>query len=132
MLADFTVTVHEARKPLAVRVKVHDNLAALQGAATRFDKQRRKEDNSKDYLGICHRFHLRNDPVCALIRLAPPHIGVGVLSHEMAHAAVWMWEIHHKFSRKVPLTCANDELFCWILGELVRASTKALYEQGVY
>lgn len=134
MLADFTITIHEARKPLAVQVKVHDNMAALRGAATKHNAARRKPEdrNFSDSLGICHRFHMMNDPLCALVRLAPPHIGVGILSHEMAHAAVWIWEIQNKFDRKVPLTCVNDEWFCWILGELVCQTTKELYEKGIY
>lgn len=72
------------------------------------------------------------DPLVAIVRLAPPYIGAGLVAHEMAHAAVWMWEIQNKFRRKPPLMCSNDEWFCWILGELVRCTTTALHEQGVY
>jgi hypothetical protein len=71
-------------------------------------------------------------PLCAIVRLAPPHIGVGMVAHEMGHAAVWMWEIQNKFSTKTPLTCANDEWFCWVFGELMRQTIINLYEKGVY
>lgn len=133
MLADFTITIHEARKPLAVQVKVHDSTAALRSAAAKHAK--RSGDKDADYsdtLGVCHRFHMMNEPLCAIVRLAPPHIGVGVVAHEMAHAAVWMWEIHNKFSRKKPLVCDNDEWFCWVLGELVRQTTIQLFEKDIY
>lgn len=132
MLADFTITVHEARKPLTVQVKVHKSTAALRGAATKYNKRTgNREADYSDTLGVCHRFHMMNDPLCAIVRLAPPHIGAGIVAHEMCHAAVWMWEIHHTFDRKVPLTCANDEWFCWVLGELVRQTTIQL-EKHVY
>lgn len=134
MLADFTINIHDARKSLAVQVKIHDNIPALRGACTRYHQRedRRDEADFSDTLGICHRFHMMNDPLVALVRLAPPHIGAAMVAHEMAHAAVWLWEVQHKFNRKIPLTCANDEWFCWILGELVRRTTNQLYDNGVY
>lgn len=135
MLADFTITVHEARKPLAVQVKVYDNVAALRSASTKHanrwksQKKKRKGEFS-DTLGICHRFHTDGDPLCAIVRLAPPNIGAGMVAHELAHAAVWLWEIQNKF--EVPLLCQDDEWFCWVLGELVRQATIQLYENKVY
>jgi hypothetical protein len=134
LLADFTIGIEEARKPLSVRVKVHDNVAALRSAASRhsnrFGTHRKGDPDYSDVLGICHRFHNANEPVCALVRLAPPHVGAGMVAHEMGHAAVWMWEIQNKF--KVPLLCNDDEWFCWVLGELVRHTTTKLYEHGIY
>lgn len=134
MLADFTIHIHEARKPLAVRVKIHESTAALRGACTHYHKrQKRKEEvDFSETLGICHRSHMQGDPVVAIVRLAPPDIGAGIVAHEMGHAAVWLWEIQNKFSRKVPLVCSNDEWFCWVLGELVRQTTIQLYKKGVY
>lgn len=133
MLADFTITTYDGRKPMAIRIKVHNSTRALRAAATRFDRRRDKPNQEPmTALGICHRFHLADTDVVALIRLAPPHIGIGVLSHEITHAAVWMWEIQHKFSKKTPINCENDEWFCWILGELVSSATQTLYDLGVY
>lgn len=134
MLADFTIEVHEAYKPLAVQVKIHDNVPALRSAATKYDMRRgRDEPDHSDTLGICHREHMMDDPVCALVRLAPPHVGAAMVAHEMAHAAVWLWLIHNKFDKKASLlTCANDEWFAWVLGELVRQTHNKLYEKGIY
>lgn len=132
MLADFTITVHEARKPLAVRVKIHDSTAALRMAARKrarlVDPQ--SQDDFSDVLGLCHRSHMMDDPVVALVRLAPPHIGAGVIAHEMAHAAVQVWNVQHKW--EVPLNDTNDEWFCWVLGELVRQTTIQLIERKIY
>lgn len=131
MLADFTITVEEARKPLAVQVKIHDSVAALRAASTRYDRVTDK--NSKavtDLLGVCHRFHMADNPVCAIVRLAPPNIGAGIVAHEMGHAAVWLWEVHNMW--KKPLCNLNDEWFCWTLGELVRQTTIQLIERDIY
>lgn len=133
MLADFTITVHEARKPLAVRVKVYKRVSALRGACTQYANRidDKTDCDFSDTLGICHRFHTFNDPLCAIVRLAEPNIGTGIVAHELCHVAVWMWEIHNKFEN-VPLTCDNDEWFCWVLGELVRQTTIKLIEKGIY
>jgi hypothetical protein len=134
MLADFTVTVHEARRPLTVQVKVYDNVAALRGAATKWAKRgcRKAEPDFSDTLGVCHRFTKMDESLCAIVRLAPPNIGAGLVAHEMAHAAVWMWEIHNDFDKDTPLVHDVDEWFCWVLGELVRQTTIKLLEKGIY
>jgi hypothetical protein len=130
MIADFTITIH-SEPPRNVQVIVHDNVRALRSAITKWDKKRgAKPADHSETLGVCHRFNMMNDPLCALVRLAPPHIGIGVVSHEMAHAAVWIHELDGKF--KQPLDCLNDEQFAWVLGELVRQTVNKLYEKGVY
>lgn len=135
MLADFKITTHEGRKPMTVQIKVHDSVGALRNAANQFDRRRgKKMSDSSDFVGICHRFHMMNDDLIALVRLAPPHLGAAVLTHELAHAAVWMWEIQNKFQRdrKTMLQCSNDEWFCFVLGELVHYANDTLYKKGVY
>lgn len=138
MKADFIITVHEARKPLAVQVKVHDDVSSLRSAAARYtnrsnlySKDTKNDADFSDTLGICHRSHMSNTPLCAIVRLAPPNIGAGIVAHEMAHAAVWMWEINNEF-KDVPLTTSNDEWFCWVLGELVRQTTLKFIDKGIY
>lgn len=137
MLADFTITINDARKPLAVRIIVHENLRALRSAATQHTnrwagRRKKKQGEFQDTLGICHRFHLDSTDVCAIVRLAPPNIGVGIVAHELTHAAVWMWDIEHKFEEDVSITCANDEWFAWILGELMSKTVTKLYEHEIY
>lgn len=133
MLADFTINIQEARKPLAVRVKVHDNVAALRRAAKMHDIARGGKDGDfSDTCGICHCFHMQGDPVVALVRLAPPYIGAGIVAHEMAHAAVQLWEVQHKWETKHRIANGNDEWFCWVLGELVRQTTIQLIDRKIY
>lgn len=134
MLADFKITIHDVDGPLKVQVKVHEDLRAMRSAVTLSDRKFRKEkERIDDYLAICQRFNMQSlRPLFCIVRFAPDHIGAGILAHEMAHAAVWLWAIKNKFDEDVPLRCDNDEWFCWILGELVRQTTIKFYEKGVY
>ncbi len=134
MLADFDITIHSDPKR-TVRVKIHENVVSLRSAATQYENRRgprkkKKKSEPKNLLGICHRFHNFKDPLCAIVRLAPPHLGVGIISHELAHAVVWIWEIDHHF-KDVPLTCQNDEEFCWNLGELIQQTVNVLYKNHI-
>ena len=141
MIADFTITIH-SDPPRAVQVKVHENVVSLRSATTQYARRwnKRKKDHQathKDTLGVCHRFHNqdmrtgKSDPLCAIVRLAPPNLGVGIISHELCHAAVWIWELDNQF-KDTPLTCENDEQFCWNLGELVRHTINKMNEKGVF
>src|SRR3954447_7256686 len=134
MIADFIVTIHKARKPMAVRIAIHDHVGALRSAATKHSQrwQLKEEEDFSETLGICHRFHKANDPLCAIVRLAPPNLGVGIVSHELAHAAVWLWDIQHEFNEKSKLDCGNDEWFCWVLGELMSTTVDQMYQRKVY
>lgn len=138
MLADFEISIHrEERELRIVRVVVHDSVRALRSAATQNAKRWGKQDlDHTEVVGLCERFHMQHtngtkDPHCATVRLAPPYLGIGIVSHELTHATVWIREIDNQF-KDVPLTCENDEEFCWILGELVRRTVMKFYEKGVY
>lgn len=139
-LADFTINVEFETEPSrAVRVVVYDNVKSLRSAATRYDNRtrsrRRKQRGLHPHtLGICHRFEDRDKhgvtkPLCAIVRLAEPNLGVGIISHELAHATVWIRELN---AGEAPLTADNDEPFAWLLGDLVRQTVNAMNERGVF
>jgi hypothetical protein len=136
VLADFTIRV-KYDQPRDVRVIVYDSIKGFRIAATRYDntsksKTRKGRGMNSNTLAICHRFELLDDgkslPLCSIVRLAEPNLGVGIVSHELAHAALWVYEL----SEDKPLVCDNDERFAWVLGELVRQTVTQLYERGVY
>lgn len=135
MLADFVITIHDVDKPLGVRVVVHDSLRAMRSAVTQSDNRRRGSKNggkNNTYLAICQRLpHMAKAEYYAIARFAPPHIGAGIVAHEMAHAAVWLWIIKMQWEAHA-LTDENDEWFAWILGELVRQTTLVFKRNGVY
>lgn len=138
VLADFEITV-EYETPRAVRVMVYDSLKGLRIAATRHEnvtvsKRRKKHGAFADTLGICHRVEWldregNSKPQCAIVRLAKPHIGVGMVAHELTHAAVWMLELN---GEPAQLTCENDEPLAWVVGELVRQTVNKMHEHGIY
>lgn len=85
-------------------------------------------------MGICHRFEHEGPngehrPLCAIIRLAKPHIGAGITAHECAHAAQWIWELDYNH---LSFTSEHDEPFAWVLGELVRQITIKMHDIGAY
>jgi hypothetical protein len=143
VLADFTITI-ESDPRRAVQVIVYDSVKRLRIAASRYDnrtrsRRRRLRGDYAHTLGVCHRFemvemvgdHAEQHPLCAIVRLAEPNLGVGIVSHELAHAAVWMRELTE--GDDAPrLTASNDEPFCWLLGELVRQAINGMTERGVY
>ncbi len=136
MLADFKINIHNVRKPMQVQVVVHETVQELRKAAQMFySTWPKRDDEANDFMdtvGVCHRFHLHDEPVVALVRLAPPNISPDLVVHELAHAAIWVWLVQTMWDEKLRLTEANDEWFCWILGELVRHTTDKLYEHGIY
>lgn len=137
VLADFTIRV-KYEVPRDVRVIVYDSVKGLRIAATRFDnlskaKKGKTRGGYAQTLGICHRFELQDKdgaskPLCSIVRLAEPNLGVGIVSHEMAHAALWVYEL----AEEKPLVCNNDEPFAWVLGELVRQSINQMTAHGIY
>lgn len=134
----FTITLHCEGGPRDVEVRVYESLRSMRSAAACYDDRREgRQLDGSSFLGICHRFEdydcrdgeATRGPLCAIVRLAKPHIGVGIVSHELAHAAVWLWELEHPDER---LEVANDEWFCWTLGELVRQTVDVMQRRGVY
>lgn len=137
VLADFTIRV-KYELPRDIRVIVYDSPKGLRIAATRYDNRTKRQNqqqrgNYSRTLGVCHRFELLGDtgeslPLCAIVRLAEPNLGMGIVSHEMAHAALWVYEL----AEDKPLVCDNDEPFAWVLGELVRQTVNKMTEAGIY
>lgn len=139
LVADFTITIH-GDTPRDVRVVVYEGVKGMRVAASRWDngtkaRRRRRRGGFAGTLGVCHRFQAQDasgalHPLCAVVRFALPHVGVGIISHELAHAAVHIRALDE--GDTLPLTAANDERFCWVLGELVRQAVTAMDHAGVF
>jgi hypothetical protein len=146
-LADFEITVHYENQPRTVRVIAYETVKALRSAATRYDNRTGRDGHNPDTLGVCHRFThglvlddgtFEAEPLCAIVRLAKPMLGVGYISHELAHAAVWMHELdvvgpdgEHEAEYR-GIRTEDDEEFCWVLGELVRQTVTVLNDKNVW
>lgn len=139
ILADFVIRVEFEEQPREVQVVVYDSVKGLRIAATQYEnrgasRKLRKRGQFANTLGICHRFERmdhtgKKHPQCAIVRLAWPNLGVGIISHELTHAVVWMHELNEA---EIPLTCKNDEMFAWVVGELVRQTINTMTERGVF
>ena len=137
ILADFIVSVEDPRRD--VRVIVYDSVKGLRIAASRYTNSdrpqlHRQRGEFANTLGVCHRFEWidadgNSKPLCAIVRLAVPNIGVGIISHEMCHAAVWVREL---LVGESPLTADDDEWFAWVLGDLVRQTVNGMNQRGVF
>lgn len=137
MLADFEIIIRDVYKPLGVRVVVHDSIRAMRSAVTQQDKRWFGDDarvnEINNYLAICQRYHLQDSDIYSTVRFAPPNLGAGIIAHEFTHCAVWFWEIKHKFkATRISADHEDEEWFAWIVGELVRQTTKKFYEEGIY
>lgn len=106
-------------KPL-IRVVVYDTMKELQ-AATR----------SWDAAGLTERYHKEDNSgrkiltrrQVATIHLSRENLGVGVVSHEAAHASTHIWELIHT----APIRSESDEAFAWMLGDITRKIYNGLY-----
>lgn len=133
MLADFKITIHS--QPLrTVRVAIYEDVKALRRAAKRHDRMFMADGDFSDVVGLCQRYAVQGrdgnlHADVATVRLAPPHIGIGVVTHEIAHACVWLWELDHPDEK---LDLSNDEPFAWLMGELVRQTVNKMYEHKVW
>ena len=136
MILDFNIDFECYRKPMRVQVKIHDHVGALRSAAAKHTKvwqpPRAGRDPEKfdNILGICHRFHSENDPLVAIVRLAPPDLNIGIISHELVHAAVWMMQIETEWESNILEEHEHEEELCWIQGMLVHKTVEAMSEHG--
>lgn len=61
-----------------------------------------------------------------VVMLCIPYCGVGVVSHELTHAAHYELASHQK---REPLTLKDDERLAWLQGELVRRFWNGFYRR---
>jgi hypothetical protein len=89
-------------------------------------------------LGITHRFERIKDgqlyPNIGIIRLAKPHIGTEIISHELLHAVAWAYRLkfnHGNLGRKYG-SLWREEFFCYMYGGTFRKLNLLLYKKGIW
>lgn len=122
--------------PREVEFVVYKNISALRAAATRYDNhykhtKDKKLNTNSDTLGICHSFEIIDEngnvkPQTGIVRVAIPHTGGGVVSHEIAHAVIHMCDISES-STLMEAGSQDNEDFAWTLGDLVRQAFNFIY-----
>lgn len=130
----FQITTNQSSRKRTVKVAIYDDLEKLRKDATRWTKRARgvNEDFS-DCLGTAHRFeHINVDteesyPKCGYIRLHKDHLRTGIITHEVSHMAIWIYELDNKNELSTEDN-ENEEIFCHILGDLCAKLVNRLYK----
>lgn len=141
----FRVTTRFSGRRRAVTVKVYDDLDAMRAAADAYATRNGTSPpgNFGDAHGITHAFQTMTigpdgevqstAEAAALIRFWRQRLGTGVVTHEVAHAASAIYEqdwlpdhgpIHE--------TMDNEEVYCYLIGDLASRIVKRLYHYGMY
>ena len=119
----------------SIEIIVYNKKKQLRKAAAEYSGE-----NMNGVLAICHpythyawskkhkRLKNRPEPDSAIIRLCEKHCGIGVLTHEIAHAVVHIATAH----RETPNEPGDDEDFAWLMGDFVRLAVLELRNHGVW
>jgi len=141
----FRVTTRYSGRKRAVKVKVYDELSALRRAADAWTFRHGLEQPGHfgSAMGVCHAFdsvfvpddggeEIRGE-AAALIRLWRGALGTGVVVHEVTHAASAIyqqdWEPDHG---AVSDGMDNEEVLCYLVGDLTRRIVDRLYHYDMY
>jgi hypothetical protein len=138
-LIEFTISVTPVKLRRAIKVFVYDDITDLRVAADYHNKKMGStdQDNSKAF-GITHRFIWESfdddgkvtdvKPRVSIIRLHKDYLSAQVISHEAAHAALWIHELEFGENRLNTLDIDNEEVFCHTLDEIVDQLVHKLYK----
>lgn len=145
LACEFRVTTRHSGRRRAVTVKVYDELADMQAAAEAYARRTGTSPpgNFGDAHGVTHTFQVMTigpdgaveaqPEGAALIRLWRQRLGTGVVTHEVAHAAAAIYE-QDWLPAHGPIhdNLANEETFCYLIGDLASRIVKRLYHYGMY
>jgi len=141
----FRVTTRHSGRKRAVTVKVYDDLDDMRTAATRYARHNGTSEPGSfgDAHGVTHAFQVMtigpdgevqsSSEAAALIRFWRQRLGTGVVTHEVAHAAAAIYE-QDWLPNHGPIHegLANEEVFCYLVGDLASRIVKQLYRHGMY
>jgi hypothetical protein len=126
-------------------VRVYDDAAALRIAAERYCAQWGTADPGefREAHGVTHTVQVcyfddageieRVGEAAALIRLHREAVGTSVVTHEVAHAASAIYRQDCQPDRGPVHDCMdNEEVFCYLVGDLTRRVVDRLYHYGYY
>lgn len=136
----FQVTTNRSNRKRTVKVAVYDDLKHMQRDAQAWTKRSRGvTEYFTDALGVAHKFeHIRVNedgsdgeslPKCGYIRLHKGHLKTGIITHEVAHLAVWIHHLDADGSLE-PDNIEREEMFCHVLGDLSAQIVSKLYKIG--
>lgn len=141
----FRVSTRSSGRRRFVRVSVYDTVEELRAAAHRYTQSvgTYEEGEFSHAYGVTHsfsRFHVMPDgsigwsgPSASHIRLWRGALGSSVVTHEAAHAAMGIYG-QDCLEKDGPVhdSMDNEEIFCYLLGDLSRAIVDRLYHYELY
>lgn len=137
-VAEFKISTRRTGTHRIIRVKVYDELTRLRRDA---DKWAGSSGRFVGAAGVTHtyqRFHVdetgqeAESPQSAILRLHSEHIGMGLLTHEVGHLAVSLFEMDRPGDLNIWGDMAKQEEFCYLLGELAAKIGIKLHQLGFY
>lgn len=135
---DFQISTNRSGRNRTFNVRVYDDLKAMRRDAANWTKRVRGE--SEDFggaLGVTHRNErltvsegkddVSHDLV-GMIRIHRSALRTGIITHEVAHAALWVFELDCG-GRPTTENHEQEEVFCHIVGSLTAKFVHKLYEK---
>jgi len=139
-MIEFTVTPHKIKQRRTVKVYIYDTVADLRRAANKYDLKTKLHgaDYHNDTLGVTHRFERINvdtdesHPNVAIIRLAATHLTTRIISHEAAHASVWIYQLDVSEQPPSPdVSIDDEEHFCHLVSDITSAIVDQIYKRNL-
>lgn len=123
-------------------VIIYDKLEEMRAAANKFSRQTGADEDNNEAYGVCHTFirmkigsdgSSKENPWSGIIRLAKPHLGNEVFSHELAHAALHIYRLDNKGKANFGTGIDDrEEQFCAIYGRLYRDFINKSYKYNIW
>lgn len=131
-LHQFQTSSGHIKTPNRLVVVVYDNLKDVR----KWGRWNNGSPYGEDTFGVTNKQSLysKDDELLkveAFIRLDKTHCPTGLVAHEVAHAAVYLFtQDGNRLHKDSPIS--KEEKFCYLYGDLFHEVTKKMYKLGVW
>lgn len=143
LLRSFRVSTRHSGSRRFVRVSVYSDAVSLRAAALRHSKREGwiREDEYDSAHGVTHTHDVRHfakdgsetrSPLAAHIRVYDGALGTGVMTHEVLHAAIAIYNQDCLEDGAVHEGMEREEILCYLVGDLAARIVNKIYEFGFY
>lgn len=139
----FRVSTRHSGSRRYVRVSVYSDAPSMRLAALRHSKREGwiRDDEYDRAHGVTHIHDVRfygprgeetRSPLAAHIRVYDGALGTGVVTHEIAHAAMAIFNQDCLEDGAVHEGMEREEILCYLIGDLASRIVNKIYEFGFY
>ncbi len=137
---DFQITLRHHGEARRVHVTIYDDLDQLrEHAATEAQGDGQDYNNALAVTSRWSRYRFTDSssagvlhPLCARIRLTRNHLTMAIITHEVGHAALHIWQLGNEDHALSTDDIDGEEEFCYLLGELAARLVRRLHHYGFY